>query len=390
MGGAPVTLADITITSRFWSRPSRGLDVQTFASLMQNLADGVARDPTAIFEECAEIAMAMCRAHSAGITIVERTLSGDDVLHWIVLIGRLKDLLPRTMSRYRSVAGACIDSGAPLVVQRPERLNPILDVGVLMHEALHVPLGKDGDALRGTICVLSHSVDREFEPEDARILQHLAVFVTTAVKMTAKLEVAKHDAEIHAVAFRELNHRIKNTLQLTADILRLQMNEIGDESARSAIESARDRLMAMGHVHSIQSGVEECELGEVLDAVCGTLGGAHLSFQVKLELADKIVLPANRAAIVALIANELVTNAFKHAFKHGAAGIITVGVVRSGANEAQLCVSDNAAAANDVPLIEGTGLRLIRLLSSQIGGSFGIEGKGKRFTVVFPLSEPRH
>jgi two-component sensor histidine kinase len=86
-----------------------------------------------------------------------------------------------------------------------------------------------------------------------------------------------------------------------------------------------------------------------------------------------------------LIVNELVINAFKYAFPMGRAGVIKIELTESG-NTAKLCVTDNGVGFAPDKLVNGSrlGLRLVEILSEQLGGKMTIKSKkGVRVCVAF-------
>ena len=135
------------------------------------------------------------------------------------------------------------------------------------------------------------------------------------------------------------------------------------------------------------------DLAEVIESVCANLfGTAATPFRFDLE-AENVIVPAHKAAVVALIVNELVTNAIKHGFRDRAAGTVTVRLRRTGADSVALSVADDgvplpASVDNEQP--KGIGLDLVRRLVDQLGGELVVDAEPKRFTVVFPADSAHH
>lgn len=143
----------------------------------------------------------------------------------------------------------------------------------------------------------------------------------------------------------------------------------------------------MGQIHRIGSGAAAGDLVAVVRSVCDGLngpGGQHC--RVCVEAPQQLQFPAHKAAVVALIVNELITNALKHAFGDGA-GTISVKLRQTGPHRAEISVADNGAPlpADAATGRAGLGLRLVRGLADQLGGQLAVETATKRFTVTFPL-----
>jgi two-component sensor histidine kinase len=150
------------------------------------------------------------------------------------------------------------------------------------------------------------------------------------------------------------------------------------------MQSASDRVLTMGRVHEIGSHRVAGNLAEVIRGVCSDLVGPDPRFELKIDV-DLVVVPAQQAAAVALIVNELVTNAVKHAFRDGAAGTIAVSLRQTEGNLVTLSVTDDGVPlpVNGQTGSPGIGLNLVARLANQLAGTLSVEDKPKRFSVVF-------
>ena len=242
---------------------------------MRRLADTMATDPSATFQACVELGLEFCDADTCGISLRERTAAGEDIFRWIALAGMLKEHLHGTTPRYFSPCGICVDSNAPLLMKRPELVYTYLDVGPPYHDVLLIPITEKGSRLEGTIWIVAHNPARKFDGEDARVMQRLAVFTATALQLANIAGEAKAEASRQGLLLRELDHRVKNTLAMTAGLLGHQLGRVVDPAARAAMESARGRVLAMGHVHQIGSHAAAGDLAEVVRTVCANLFGSR-------------------------------------------------------------------------------------------------------------------
>ena len=387
-----LSIADVTITPELWARPARPANLEAEAAAIRRLADTMATDPSKIFQLCVELAVELCRADTSGISLYERTDAGEDIFRWIAMAGQLEQHLHGTTPRHFSPCGMSVDSGMPLLMRRPELVYKYLDVGPPFHDVLLIPLGEKGSRLEGTIWIVAHNPTRKFDGEDARVMQRIAIFTATALQMAQVVEQARAEAAEQRALFRELDHRVQNTLQMTSSLLRFQLGSVADPAARSAIETASRRVLAVGQMHRIGAGAATGDLAEVIEGVCTDLfGTAATAFHFDLE-ADHVIVPAHKAAVVALIVNELVTNAIKHAFRDRAFGTVTIRLRRSGASVA-LSVADDGMplrASGDDEQPKGIGLSLVRRLADQLAGELVVDAEPKRFTVVFPADGAPH
>jgi two-component sensor histidine kinase len=186
------------------------------------------------------------------------------------------------------------------------------------------------------------------------------------------------------VLFKEIHHRVKNNLQSVNSLLQLQSipKEVRNEMGR--------RIMAMSAVHEhiyrsenfsavaakdfLQTLLRDIEAGQ----------GANIEISEHLE---ELSIDKDIATPLALIINEVLSNAFKHAFSDGRAGKLSLSLVQTREGEGHLTIIDNGVGFSGEQPTMGTGRRLIAALSEQIGGSATYtRDNGTRFDLTFPLA----
>ena len=186
--------------------------------------------------------------------------------------------------------------------------------------------------------------------------------------------------ERNVALLREANHRIKNSLQLVSSLLGMQRNTLRDDEARLALQEARRRIQAIARVHEgfYRTGeFDRVEFGDSLRALCDSfLYGIQDQPKISLEVSRPCVIPAKQATPLALIANELITNALKHAFAPGQPRSITIHCTIQPDGALVLTVADDGRglpSGFDVGTHGGFGLRLVQTLTRQVGGQFCIQ-----------------
>ncbi len=192
---------------------------------------------------------------------------------------------------------------------------------------------------------------------------------------------------------REVDHRVKNSLMMTASLLRLQARRFDDPEVREAFESTRGRLNSIGLVHeALYSGssMEEVDVAEYLRRLLNELGSAYgaeaRGISITLE-ADPLRLAPHQTTPVGLIVAEVVTNAFKHAFGGEGSGSIVVRVRLANLNDIEIEVRDDGSGYASVEHAgpSGLGTRLIDALAQQLGGVLSVANEGgAAFRLTFP------
>jgi signal transduction histidine kinase len=170
----PFTLADVITNSELARRASREPDYQAENEAMTTLAETLAHCPQNLLQKLVEVAQELCRADSAGISLLEEH-GGEDVFRWEALAGVLRDHVDGTMPRNASPCGITIDRDATQLMYLPERFFPALKIEPPIVEALLVPFHAENQPV-GTVWVVTHSDNRKFDQEDERIVKTLANF----------------------------------------------------------------------------------------------------------------------------------------------------------------------------------------------------------------------
>jgi two-component sensor histidine kinase len=179
-----------------------------------------------------------------------------------------------------------------------------------------------------------------------------------------RLEEALHAKEI---LLSEVNHRVKNNLQVIIAMLGLAASE---NAGPAAFHQTADRIRAMGKVHEMlfeSDDFREVECPLLLEALTKSLEAIHRRPDVAILVdCDAVRLSADRATSVALLVNELASNAFKHAFPPGRKGSIRV---RLSQNEGMIVLSvmDDGLPMPVSP-VPGTGMKIARALAQKLGG----------------------
>ncbi|MBP2232253.1 two-component sensor histidine kinase [Azospirillum agricola] len=224
---------------------------------------------------------------------------------------------------------------------------------------------------------------------------------------TASLEqaVGERDSALAEkdLLMREVNHRIKNSLQVVSSLLSLQAQSAGDLRLRAQLDEAGRRVQAISDIHRLLYRIDDVRFipfHDYLTALCRDLERSALSEGGgwRLELAvEPVEVPTDQAVPLGLIANELVMNAIKHAYPDrradGPPHPIAVGLAREPSGAIRLTVSDHGVglpAGFDWRRSRSLGMRLVHTLSGQLGATLAVEpiAPGTRFTVRMPAARP--
>jgi PAS domain S-box-containing protein len=215
-----------------------------------------------------------------------------------------------------------------------------------------------------------------------------------AVNMLIDISQRKEAETQQRVLFLELNHRTKNNLQMLQALLNAARRETANPEASAVLGEAIQRIGAMAAAQTVLYRADNAgayQARDFLTALCGLARQAFgKAIRIELEAAEG-ELSNDTAAPLALIVNELLTNAVKHGVNGRNDGLIKVGLFRD-AGAFVLRIEDDGPGfeLRDVRR-RSTGLGLVIGLARQIGGTFAVDrGPGARCTVRFPDESRMH
>jgi two-component sensor histidine kinase len=215
----------------------------------------------------------------------------------------------------------------------------------------------------------------------------------TILRSAARLR--EEQAVVHQkdVLLREINHRIKNNLQVIASLINLQTDRARLPETRRELGTIARRVRALNLVHeqlhpALTDGA--IDLASYLEKLCAHLPAVHGHADQRVRILPRLqsmMVKADAAAPVGLIVSEALTNSLKHAFPHGDGGTVKITLERDGSDRAVLELADDGVGLpEEEDLDEGVGLNLIEALAGQTGGklSWWREG-GTTLRLSFPL-----
>lgn len=212
-------------------------------------------------------------------------------------------------------------------------------------------------------------------------------------KLERQLAEAEETIARYDVFIREVDHRVKNSLQIVASMLSFQARHVRNAAAATALEEALQRVLAIAAVHEQLFRVgnfEQIDMKVFLSGLCAALA-SNRPENVEIMTADiaSIQLPSNYATKLGLIMTELVINALKHAFPDDRRGKISVSLTMVERGIHLVVADDGVGLPADFSKNRrrGLGMRLIGSVLAQLNGKLVTStDDGARFLIELPSS----
>ncbi|MBE0517566.1 MAG: response regulator, partial [Methanophagales archaeon] len=211
-------------------------------------------------------------------------------------------------------------------------------------------------------------------------------------------EQAKASLREKEVLLEEVHHRVKNNLQLISGLLDMTSMRTHDQPVIDLITDARAKIHIMALIHNQlyrSERFDQIDLGSHVQEMVSYLSKVYTNKEKLIipviEHTD-VYLSVTQAIPCALALNEVISNAFKHAFPEGQEGRIEVSIQRSADEVISIKVRDDGIGMPegiDIYKADSLGLKLIRnLVQEQLKGKVQVNrDNGTEFIIEFKILE---
>lgn len=218
-------------------------------------------------------------------------------------------------------------------------------------------------------------------------------------RVDSKTSEIQHSLKEKDVLLREIHHRVKNSLSIVSGLIELQMDGTKSDEARSVLQNSQSRIHSVALIHEKlyrTESISDIELDnyirELVETLHGTFNDTNKFVTLSFEL-EKVILDIDRVVPCGLLINELVVNAFKHAFKKNKEGTLSISLKDRHQNII-LTVSDNGPglpARFELNKVESLGTMLIDSFTAQLDAKMDIETstEGTTFIFTFPKNKKK-
>jgi two-component sensor histidine kinase len=233
----------------------------------------------------------------------------------------------------------------------------------------------------------------EFSKYDVAFLQGAANILGMAIEQQRSQRKLQAALDRHQLLLKEVNHRVKNSLQVVASMLHLQANAAGNSELSESLSEAASRISTVGRAYdrlAYAADYEKIDLITYVREVLKDLERAVSPNVIHFEAPREISILADRAILIGLIINELVSNAGKYAYPNRPGGPIWVTIAQIEKRAVALSIRDEGVglpADFDLTKSKRLGTRLVSALSQQLGAEFTTPASatGSNFALLVPL-----
>ena len=250
-------LRSMLSTAELARRPSRRPDYAAENRALIVLAQVMATSPDAVLQKLADTALTLCRAHSAGLSLLEE---GDQKrnFHWRAIAGQWASHVNGGTPRNFGPCGTVLDQDVAMVCSHPELDFPYwAPIKPVLEEGLLIPFYIKGEAV-GTIWVVAHDKRRRFDAEDLRVMTSLGTFAAAAYQTLLSLNATERIAAIvessdDAIIGKNLNGVISTWNRGAERLFDYSSEEVIGKPVTILIPMARTRSLKFSNVSGAAS-----------------------------------------------------------------------------------------------------------------------------------------
>jgi len=287
-----------------------------------------------------------------------------------------------------SVAGRAVIDRKPITVRDVRKTPGYQYPDIAKKEGLcsliAVPLAVKGEIIGVLNCYTA--TPHEFTDEETSVL--------TALANQAAMSIENAKLMVQTAVLQEMHHRVKNSLQTIASLLRLQVRMGRFDSPQEALNQSINRIQSIASVHELLSreNLDNVSVKKLSEIILSATARGLLPDARKVTVSfrgDDFLLPSSQATYVALILNELVQNAVEHGLKATLGTELTVFADRDEDNTIIGVINDGEPLPTDFDIRRdrNLGLKIVEsLVRDNLLGEFSIASAGGRTTstVTFP------
>ena len=247
----------------------------------------------------------------------------------------------------------------------------------------------------GALCLRLKS-GAEMTEEQLGMLQAFSDSAAIAIENAQLYEDLRQGFDTTNALLQEMHHRVRNNLQTVAALLGLQIRQAESQKDAEALREAAGRIQAIAGVHDLLSDERRLS-GATVDQIARLVAEEAHSTMIRPDLRvtfdippSDVTVPSRTATILALLINELVSNAVRHGFQNRTEGRIWIRTTREGG----IATIDVENDGDRIPTgfnpseTRGLGMRIVhRLVTSDLRGYFTISAteRGTPARTPFPV-----
>lgn len=218
-----------------------------------------------------------------------------------------------------------------------------------------------------------------------------------SIQLEREKDITTKSLKEKEILLKEIHHRVKNNLQLVTSILKIQSRNTENISIDEFLRASSERIQSMALVHDYLYRAENLKEINFKKYVLNLVDSVRRIYKdstniiIETNIEEKVSFEIETMVPLGLIINELIINAYKHAFQSIDEGRITIELFTEN-NHYKINVKDNGIGMKTVDKNinqkKTVGLKIVDILVTQIGAKHTVKtNKGTHVSIIFPVNQ---
>ncbi|HLP13735.1 MAG TPA: histidine kinase dimerization/phosphoacceptor domain -containing protein [Flavobacteriales bacterium] len=259
---------------------------------------------------------------------------------------------------------------------------------------MDVPIRIEGEMI-GVVCFEHTGTPRKWDLTERKFGLFIAQLISLALETHQRKETQGNLEKSYKekeLLLAEIHHRVKNNLAMVSSLLNLQQSKARDDFHGELFTESKNRILSIASIHQMlyqNKNFARVDFASYMNEIVSLLRQSYLHLAKKTEVmlqVDAVEMDLSKAIPLGLIANEIVSNSFKHAFDKDNENKIEI-YLRSKKNKYMLEISDNGKGIKDLEAVRKKntlGLSLVYDLADQVNATIEYSNKkGSHFILYF-------
>ncbi|MCW9707445.1 histidine kinase dimerization/phosphoacceptor domain -containing protein [Fodinibius salsisoli] len=298
-------------------------------------------------------------------------------------------------SKQKALAEKVLATGKPFTFDKDVQASFLVkEIDEKIQQAICLPLKSGKGNIVGILQVVSLRESNALNEESIRLVKLLAQHVACVIESIEQANELESRLREDELLMTEIHHRLKNNLSTITSLIEVDLSEISDQNAIDTLQRTSSRIQSITQVHSLlyQLGTKKSVdlanyFRNLTHKIIDTFSNNEETICISIEADDIQEIEADKAMTCGLIMNELILNAYKHAFSSMQQGEIKILISEDQEENIEIVVSDNGKGIGNNFAIgkeDSIGCWVIKALADRLEGSINVSTEnGTRYSLRF-------
>ncbi|MAO65344.1 MAG: hypothetical protein CL666_10130 [Balneola sp.] len=301
-----------------------------------------------VLKKCMEATKIIMKSEASSLMLLDE-VTGD--LNISIPTGPVKDeIRGMTVPKSKGIGGWVISYNQAFIsndVVESDIFWKDLSTGFTTRNIICVPLQDSEGQAFGVLQAINRKNNKPFLNEDVPVFEAFAIHVSLAIQRSKKYDKLEQKVQERNMQLSEIHHRLKNNLAIISGLIEFDLEAISDSMSKEILSATSSRIRSVADAHSLlydKKDQSKMDLSTYLGYIAHNVENIFSSPQKKITLSTRfepVQLDSSRSMLCGLIINELLINAYKHAFVKKDRGDIIISLKQTNKDKVVLIITDD-------------------------------------------------